>query len=96
MSVYGHFIDRCDHIQITAAGKQTEEMLEYLERRFARILLAIPNIYVFRVNEAQRLFSVKNMERQISLALEQDRIAVFYQPIYSVREQRFTSAEALV
>ena len=71
-------------------------MLEYLERRFARILLAIPNIYVFRVNEAELLFSVKNMERQISLALEQDRIAVFYQPIYSVREQRFTSAEALV
>ena len=158
-------------------GKQPEAMQEHIIRQIARILLAIPNLYVFRVNEAElmllfrkkegatqaaediyrriqsefrlygdnvfkpyyiytgnlqlvgsasellelmhyvrvkngetalgkfleidtktaeRLFYIKNMEHQIDTALEQDRIVVFYQPIYSVKEQRFTSAEALV
>ena len=36
------------------------------------------------------------IETQISDALEQDRVEVFYQPIYSNKEKRFTSAEALV
>ena len=158
-------------------GKQPEAVQEHIIRQLARILLAIPNLYVFRVNEselmllfrkkegaeyaaddiyrriesefrlygdnvfkpyyfyidnlqivgsasellelmhyarvkngesalgkflkidaqtAERLFSIKHMEHQINDALEQDRIVVFYQPIYSVKEQRFTSAEALV
>jgi EAL domain-containing protein (putative c-di-GMP-specific phosphodiesterase class I) len=32
----------------------------------------------------------------INKALEEDRVEVFYQPIYSTREQKFVSAEALV
>lgn len=35
-------------------------------------------------------------ERLILSAIENGRIEVFYQPIYSVKEQRFTCAEALV
>ena len=158
-------------------GKQQDLVQEHLIRQVANILLAIPGIYVFRVNEvellilfrkkegaaqlaediyrrlqselrlygennfkpyyiytedlrivgsgaellelmhyvrikngesargkllqidaqtAKRLFHIKNMERQITSALEQDRILVYYQPIYSLKEQKFTSAEALV
>ncbi|MDE7322390.1 MAG: EAL domain-containing protein [Lachnospiraceae bacterium] len=36
------------------------------------------------------------VERLILEALEQDRVEVFYQPIFSTAEQRITSAEALV
>lgn len=36
------------------------------------------------------------MEREIREALAEDRIEVFYQPIYAIREERICSAEALV
>lgn len=36
------------------------------------------------------------IETQIADALEDDRVEVFYQPIYSNKEHKFTSAEALV
>lgn len=36
------------------------------------------------------------IEREISLALEENRVEAFLQPIFSTREKRFTSAEALV
>lgn len=43
-----------------------------------------------------QMFAERSMKQRIIDALEEDRILVYYQPIYSVREQRFTSAEALV
>lgn len=38
----------------------------------------------------------KAMELMLDQAMKEDRIEVFYQPIYSTREHRFVSAEALV
>lgn len=38
----------------------------------------------------------KRMEQMLEEAMEEDRIEVFYQPIYSTRQKRFVSAEALV
>ena len=38
----------------------------------------------------------RRMTQQIREALEEDRVVVYYQPIYSVEEKKFTSAEALV
>lgn len=38
----------------------------------------------------------KKIEQLISNAMANDQVEVFYQPIYSTGEQRFTSAEALV
>lgn len=38
----------------------------------------------------------KAMELMLEQAMAEDRIEVFYQPIYSTREHRFVSAEALV
>ena len=38
----------------------------------------------------------ENVEEMIRAAIEEDRIEVFYQPIYSTKEKKFVSAEALV
>lgn len=38
----------------------------------------------------------KGMEMMLDEAMKENRIEVFYQPIYSTKEQRFLSAEALV
>ena len=38
----------------------------------------------------------KIMEQMLEEAMKEDRIEVFYQPIFSTREKRFVSAEALV
>ena len=43
-----------------------------------------------------QMFSERMMVQQILSALEEDRVVVYYQPIFSVEEKRFTSAEALV
>lgn len=43
----------------------------------------------------QKMYERREVEQLITDALKYDRIQVYYQPIYSTREQRFTSAEAL-
>ena len=43
-----------------------------------------------------QMFSERMMVQQILSALDEDRVVVYYQPIFSVKEKRFTSAEALV
>lgn len=42
------------------------------------------------------MYEEKETEQLILSAMEKDRIEVFYQPIFSTRDQGFTSAEALV
>lgn len=42
------------------------------------------------------MYRERTVTRQILQAIEADRVEVFYQPIYGTKEQRFTSAEALV
>ena len=51
-----------------------------------------------RIDEklAQEMYHTRAMEQTIFSAMEQNRITVYYQPIYSTKEKRFTSAEALV
>lgn len=43
-----------------------------------------------------KMYQEKSLRRQIINAIENDLVEVFYQPIFSTKEQRFTSAEALV
>ncbi len=43
-----------------------------------------------------KMYQEKTIRRQILNAMENDKVEVFYQPIYSTKEQHFTSAEALV
>jgi len=51
-----------------------------------------------QIDEAltEEMYRTREMERVIFNAIEQDWITVYYQPIYSTKEGKFTSAEALV
>lgn len=51
-----------------------------------------------RIDETnvKEMYRTREMERIIFNAIEQNWITVYYQPIYSTEEGRFTSAEALV
>ena len=44
----------------------------------------------------EQILAERATAQMIRDALDEDRVVVYYQPIYSVTEQRFTSAEALV
>ncbi len=52
-------------------------------------------IFVVDEKAAARLRNSKLIHQAVQEALEEDRVEVFYQPIYSISEQRFVSAEAL-
>lgn len=45
---------------------------------------------------ADRMYEEKKVEHLMLSAIEKDRIEVYYQPIFSTKEQCFTSAEALI
>lgn len=44
----------------------------------------------------QTLYSEQLIEQMVMDAMQEDRVEVYYQPIYSTQKNRFTSAEALV
>lgn len=44
----------------------------------------------------ERIYEEKSIENEIIDALRENRVEVFYQPIYGTKQKRFTSAEALV
>ena len=83
-----------EDLHIVDSGAELLELLHYV--RIKNGEAGRGKLLEIDAQAAQRLFHIKNMERQITSAIEQDRIIVYYQPIYSVKEQKFTSAEALV
>lgn len=48
------------------------------------------------VDFVEQMRKEKNMEQMLDEAMKEDRIEVFYQPIFSTRAKKFVSAEALV
>ena len=54
------------------------------------------NYHVIEGNMAAQVLSEQLTSQLILDALEEDRVVVYYQPIFSVDKKRFTSAEALV
>lgn len=53
-------------------------------------------LYASRINTRVRYNMMHDMERLLEDALANNGFEVYYQPIYSVKEQRFHSAEALL
>ena len=53
-------------------------------------------VSVIGSNALQEMKKYRETQHEIYTALEEDRIDVYFQPIYSVKERRFVSAEALV
>lgn len=81
----------------TGLLKNTDEIMSvrrYLQMENRNITTS----YICYVN-LQMLKQIRHTDmvrEKIVKALEEDRVEVFYQPIYSVKKQEFTSAEALV
>lgn len=75
-------------------GRELLEIIEYAERRNRKHLQS--SFVQIDAELAEEMRRERRMEQQILDAIEQDRIVVYYQPIYSTEEQQFTSAEALV
>ena len=97
--LYGDNILRAFYIyteneQIVGSGSELLELMHYVRVKNGDASLG--QLLQVDAKTAERLLYIKNMEHQINSALDHDRIIVYYQPIYSVKEQRFTSAEALV
>ena len=58
--------------------------------------LAETGMLVLDEKIANEMYEEQILEKTIADAITEDRIVVYYQPIYSVEEKRFVSAEALV
>ncbi|MDE7478833.1 MAG: EAL domain-containing protein [Lachnospiraceae bacterium] len=76
---------------------QTENLL-YLVRyiRQEEKALAENDFLCIEKDSVDKMYHEKEVEHLIIDAMENDRVEVFYQPIYSTSEQHITSAEALV
>lgn len=70
------------------------ELLQYvgLQKKDA----SLGNCHIIESSMVSRMISERRMTRQIVEALEEDRVLVYYQPIFSIEKKCFTSAEALV
>ncbi len=77
--------------------EQEEDIFQIF--RFARMhLKRNMSLYMINVDDGvlQDYYSEKHIEEMVVDAMDNDRIEMFYQPIYSIEEKRFASAEALV
>ena len=73
------------------------ELLELIQYAGLMKTDAVPDSFsIIDENTLAQMLSERRMTQQIIDALEEDRVVVYYQPIYSVEKKRFTSAEALV
>lgn len=81
----------------TGGMESTEEIMG-VRRYLSMENRNITSSCVCYVND-QMLTQIRHKDlvrEKIMKALDEDRVEVFYQPIYSIKEQAFTSAEALV
>lgn len=76
--------------------KSAEEIFQML--RYFRVegKKSEKHITILDEKKIEKLRELEAAENMILTAIEEDRIEVFYQPIYATKSQTFTSAEALV
>lgn len=81
----------------TSVIHQSEDLL-YIIRYFldAEEKLEPGKLLVINQERVAKVYEEQNIEKLIVEALEEDRVEVFYQPIYSTEQKKITSAEALV
>ena len=73
------------------------EYILYISKNFYKIMEANGKPQWYRDYVNDRNFIIRNnIESIVDRALKEDRFEIYYQPIYSIREKRFTCAEALV
>ena len=89
----------CFYILIPDANVvDSVEDLLYLLKYTKENSTDLMNNHVLCVSErmVEEIISEREVEKIIFSAMENDHVEVFYQPIYSTKEQQFTAAEALV
>ena len=91
-------VPNCYYIHVPNANvvKQVGDLF-YLIRYTKENSTELDNNRLLKVSQkmVEKMFCEKEIENMIFSAMENDRVEVFYQPIYSTKEQKFTSAEAL-
>ena len=81
----------------TKICKTAEDIIPCINYAYKNnIDLAETGMLVFDESIANAMYEEQILEQTISDAINEDRIVVYYQPIYSIKEKRFVSAEALV
>lgn len=70
------------------------ELLQYAKIQGKDVMPG--SVHTIDQSIVSRMISEHRMTQQIMSALEEDRVVVYYQPIFSIEKKRFTSAEALV
>ena len=77
--------------------KSSRDLLELLQYVSQQKNSAVEGIFhVIDDSTVAQILAESATTQMITDALNEDRVVVFYQPIYSVEKKRFTSAEALV
>ena len=77
-----------------SSHRELLELLQYV--RMQKKDIKPGSCYVIERDTVDQMLSERKMTQQIMDALDEDRVVVYYQPIYSVEQKRYTSAEALV
>lgn len=80
-----------------ALARDYQEMVQLLQyMRWKCISCSMSGLHIVDADFAKQMRQEKHMEQMLDDAMKEDRIEVFYQPIFSTKEKRFVSAEALV
>lgn len=79
---------------VTASVEKLLSLVKYVRRNDTE--LAVSHFKQVGTELALEMYREEETEQLISDAMAEGRVEVFYQPIYSTKEGRFTSAEALV
>lgn len=83
------------YIPESTIAQSEDELLAFL--RYARQnLLKERRFCVVNQSVVEEMIQEKSMEELMIGAINRNAVEVYYQPIYSTREHRFTSAEALI
>lgn len=109
LSAWENFKEQSEELEAAAQGRpyfyyvedpkcvpSYTELLELLQYVNLKEKNSRRNFHIIEPSAFSEMLAERRMTRQIIEALDDDRIVVQYQPIYSVEKKRFTSAEALV
>ena len=72
-----------------------DEVTQFYHHYRSRLETSDERLMFMNEKKASVIRAVKLIHQEIASALDEDRVEVFYQPIYSIAKKRFVSAEAL-
>ena len=88
------YICRLDYPEFDVAANEIRDALEYSVREMTRARQR--NVVTVTAEALEEKRRETKVIHAMKSALRNDRFEVYYQPIYSVKEKRFLSAEALI